>query len=86
MLHRKVLLPVVSQALVERSVLLRGNLRRVARPDGLRLVELLVLNGLLLDLLGLLLLILLLIVDFLDLGLLLALLSDLLLLVILNLL
>lgn len=43
--------PVVGQALVEGAVLLRGDIRRVARPDGLRLVELLVRRLLLLDLL-----------------------------------
>ena len=73
MLDGEVVLPIVGQALVERSVLLLGDLRGVARPDGLRLVELLVLDGLLLDLLGLLLLVLL-VVDLLDLGLLLVLL------------
>ena len=51
----------------------------VAGPDGLRLVQLLVLDGLLLDLLGLLLLFLLLIVDLLDLRLVLRLLGGLLL-------
>ena len=64
------LFPVVGQALVERGVLLLGDIRGVTRPDWLGLVELLVLNGLLLDLLGLLLLLLVL-VDLLDLGLLL---------------
>ena len=63
-------LPVVGQALVEGTVLVLSDLSGVASPDWLRLVELLVLNGLLLDLLGLLLLLLVLI-DLLDLGLLL---------------
>ena len=66
-LDSKVVLPVVRQALVEVGVLLLGDVLRVARPDGLGLVELLVLNLLLLDLLGLLVLLLLLIVDLLDL-------------------
>ena len=70
-LDSEVLLPVVGQALVEGSVLLLGDLLRVTRPDGLRLVELLVLDLLLLDLLRL--LGLLLVIDLLDLGLLLAL-------------
>ena len=88
MLDGEVVLPIVGQALVERSVLLLGDLRGVARPDGLRLVELLVLNLLLLDLLGLLLLLFLLLIDLLNLGLLLTLLLLLLdfLLVVLNLL
>lgn len=72
MLDSEVVLPVVRQALVERAVLLLSDLGGVARPDGLGLVELLVLNGRLLDLLGLLLLLLLLVVDLLDLGLVLA--------------
>ena len=48
-------LPVICQALVERSVLLRFNVVGVSGPDGLRLVELFILNLLLLDLLLLLL-------------------------------
>ncbi len=89
-LDRKVLdsemvFPVVRQALVKRRILLLRDILRVASPDRLRLVELLVGRLLLLDLLRLLLLGLVLVVlDFLDLGLLLALLSDLLLLVILD--
>ena len=67
-LDSKVLLPVVRQALVERSVLLRRDILRIARPDGLRLVQLLILDSLLLDLLRLLLLVLL-VVDLLNLGL-----------------
>ena len=63
------LLPVVRQALVERGVLLGSDVRGVTGPDGLCLVELLVLDGLLLDLLGLLLLLFVL-VDFFDLRLL----------------
>ena len=48
-------LPVIGQALVERSVLLRLNVAGVSGPDGLRLIELFILNLLLLDLLLLLL-------------------------------
>ena len=66
-LDGKVLLPVVGQALVEGGVLLGGDLGGVARPDGLGLVELLVLDGLLLDLLGLFLLLLLLVLNLFDL-------------------
>ena len=58
-------IPVVAETPVERAVLLGG----VASSDGLRLVELLVLDGGLLDLLGLLLFLFLLLVDLLDLGL-----------------
>ena len=83
-LDGQVLLPVVRQALVEGGVLLLGDLLRVARPDGLRLVELLVGLLNLLDLLLLLVLLLLLLIDLLDLGLLLVLLR--LLLIILDLL
>ncbi len=82
MLHSKVILPVVRQALVECAVLLLSDILRVARPDGLGLVELLVLDRLLLDLFRLLLLGIL--VDLVDLGVLLVLLDFL--LVILNLL
>ena len=66
-LDSKVLFPVVGQALVEGTVLLRSDVLRVTRPDRLRLVELLVLNGLLLDLLGLFLLLLLLVINLFDL-------------------
>ena len=69
MLDSEVLLPVVGQALVEGAVLLSSDVLRVAGPDGLRLVKLLVLNGRLLDLLGLFLLLLFLLFDFLNLGL-----------------
>lgn len=71
-LDSEVVLPVVGEGLVEGSVLLLGDVLRVAGPDGLLLVELLLLDLGLLDLLGLglLLLALLLIVDLLDLGLL----------------
>ena len=66
MLDSEVVLPVVGQALVERTVLLRRDVLRVARPDGLGLVELLV--GLLGDLLLLrLLLLVLVLVNLLDL-------------------
>merc|ERR1712137_1087573 len=69
-LDGKVVLPVVAKRLVECTVLLLGDLSGVASPDGLGLVELLLLDLALLDLLGLLLVILLLVlVDFLDLGL-----------------
>ena len=67
-LDGKVVLPVVRQALVEGGVLLLGDVLRVARPDGLCLVQLLILDGLLLDLLRLLFLVLLL-VNLFDLGL-----------------
>jgi hypothetical protein len=71
-LDSEVVLPVVAEGLVEGSILLLGDVLRVASPDGLLLVELLLLNGSLLDLLGLrlLLLVLLLIVNLLDAGLL----------------
>ncbi|KUI71639.1 hypothetical protein VM1G_11779 [Cytospora mali] len=71
-LDSKVVLPVVRQGLVEGSILLLVDVGGVASPDGLLLVELLLLDCRLLDLLGLLLLLLLLtlIVDLLDLGLL----------------
>src|ERR1700761_4410451 len=49
MLDSEVVFPVVGQALVERAVLLLRDVRRVARPDGLRLVEFLVRRLLLLD-------------------------------------
>jgi hypothetical protein len=80
-LDSEVVFPVVGQALVEGAVLLRGDIRRIARPDGLRLVELLVRRLLLLDLLLLLVLGLVLVVlDLFDLRLL-ALLDDLLLVI-----
>lgn len=66
-LDGEVLFPVVGQALVERGVLLGSNVGGVASPDGLGLVELLVLGGLLLNLLGLLGLLLVLILDLFDL-------------------
>lgn len=71
-LDGEVVLPVVGQRLVESSVLLLADVGGVASPDGLLLVELLLLNLGLLDLLGLglLLLALLLIIDLLNLGLL----------------
>jgi hypothetical protein len=71
-LDGKMVLPVVGEGLVEGSVFLLGDISRVASPDGLGLVELLLLDLGLLDLLGLGLLLFLLIVDLLDLGLLLA--------------
>jgi hypothetical protein len=71
MLDGEVLLPVIGERLVESTVLLSSNILRVTRPDGLRLVELLVRGLLLLDLLSLLLLgLVLIILDLLDLGLL----------------
>merc|ERR1712176_1753006 len=65
-----VLLPVVGDGLVERSVLILGDVIRLAHPDGLHVVEVVPLMADLLDLLGLLFLLLLLVlVDLLDLGL-----------------
>ena len=61
-------LPVVGERLVEGAVLILGDVGGVARPDGLCLVQLLILDGLLLDLLRLLFLVLLL-VNLFDLGL-----------------
>lgn len=85
MLDGKVVFPVVGETLVEGTVLLGRDVRGVTRPDGLRLVELLVGGLLLLDLLGLLVLgLVILVLDLLDLGLLALL--DLLLLFVLNLL
>lgn len=43
-------LPVIGQALVERAVFLRLDVVGIAGPNGLRLVELFILNLLLLDL------------------------------------
>lgn len=68
MLDGKVVFPVVRQALVEGTVLLLSNLGGVASPERLSLVELFVLDGLLLD--GLLFLLVFVLIDFLDLGLL----------------
>ena len=68
----EVILPVVAEALVEGTIFLRGDVAGVTGPEGLGLVELLILNSLLLNgllLLGL--LFLLIFVDFLNLGLLL---------------
>merc|ERR1719498_1028192 len=59
----KVLLPVVGQRLVERYVLVLGHILWLSHPDGLGLVESLVLVGHLLDLLGFLLLGLVLLLD-----------------------
>ena len=68
-LDGKVVLPVVGDRLVERRVLVGGDVGRVSGPDGLLLVELLVLGRGLLDLLGLLgLLGRVLVLDLLDLG------------------
>ncbi|CAG9942373.1 unnamed protein product [Clonostachys rosea f. rosea IK726] len=72
-LDSEVVLPVVGERLVEGGILLLGDVLGVASPDGLLLVELLLLDLGLLDLLGLglLLLLLFLVVDLLDAGLLL---------------
>jgi len=66
-LDGKVIFPVVGQALVEGAVFLSSDVRGVASPNRLRLVELLVGGLSLLDLLGLLLL-LLIFIDFLNLS------------------
>ena len=84
-LDGEVVFPVVAETLVERSVLFGSDVAGVAGPDGLHLVELLVLNCLLLDLLGLLLLLFIL-VNLFDLRLLAVLLRLLFLLIIFNLL
>ncbi|KAI3479872.1 hypothetical protein L1887_58069 [Cichorium endivia] len=71
-LDGEVVLPVVGERLVEGRVLVGGDLLGVARPEGLGLVELLLLGLELLDLLlGLVVLLGVLVVDLLDLGLLL---------------
>ena len=67
--HSEMIFPVIGQALVERAILLLGDVTGITSPERLRLVKLLILYGLLLDLLGLLFLILVLI-NFLNLGLL----------------
>ena len=89
-LDSKMILPVVSERLVERSIFLLRNVTRVTRPDGFRLVELFVDLTLLLDLLCLLFVLgfVLIVVNLLDLGLSFFIFSflDLFLLVILNLL
>lgn len=70
MLDSEVVLPVVRKRLVERTVFLSGDILRIARPDGFRLVELLIDNFLLLDLLRLLVLgLVFLVIDLLNLGL-----------------
>src|SRR3569833_1192315 len=72
-LDAKMVLPIVGERLVEGGVLLRGDVLGITSPDGLLLVELLLLDLGLLDLLGLLLLLLvffLVIIYLLDLGLL----------------
>lgn len=67
--YGEVVLPVVRKRFVEGSVFFSGNILRVARPDGLRLVELLVDDLLLLDRLRLLVLgLVFLVLDLLDLG------------------
>jgi hypothetical protein len=69
-LNGKVIFPVVRQALVKGTVLLRSDVGRVASPDGLGLVEFFVGDLLLLDFLRLLLFLLFVFIDFFDLGLL----------------
>ena len=83
MLDCKVVLPVVGKALVEGPVFFSGDIGGIASPDGLSFVELLIRNLLLLNLLGFLGLFLVL-VDFLDLGLLALFVLGLLFLIILN--
>merc|ERR1719313_221422 len=63
-LHGKVVLPIVSETLVEASVLVLGDILWLAHPDWLDLVKDLILVG---DLLDLLLLLVLLLIDLLDL-------------------
>ena len=81
MLDSEVVFPIVGQALVEGGVVFLGDVVGVASPDGLGLVKLLVGGLLLLDLLGLLLLLFLLFVNLLDLGLVLGLILDFLILI-----
>jgi len=69
-LDGKMLFPVVSQTLVECAVFLCCDVGRIARPDRLGLVELLVGDLFLLDLLSLLVLLVLIFVNLLNLGLL----------------
>ncbi len=69
-LDGKMIFPVVGQALVESAVFLGGDVLRITSPDRLGLVQLLVGNLLLLDRFLLLFLTLLVLIDFLDLGLL----------------
>jgi hypothetical protein len=85
-LHCKMVLPVVGQALVERAILISRDIAGVASPDWLGLVEDVVLSRRLLDLFGLLLLLLVLVFDLLNLWLIAILLFLRLLFVILNLL
>ena len=69
-LDGKMVFPVVGQALVERAVLFCSDVRWVTSPNGFRLVELLLGGRYLLDLFSFfLLLVLLFVVDFLNLGL-----------------
>mmetsp|Transcript_40565 Transcript_40565/g.79943 ORF Transcript_40565/g.79943 Transcript_40565/m.79943 type:complete len:755 (+) Transcript_40565:170-2434(+) len=68
-LHTEVVLPIVGDGLVERGVLLGGDVLSPSHPDGLVLVHLLEGVGDLLDLLGLLLLVLLFLLLLLNLGL-----------------
>jgi hypothetical protein len=77
MLDGEMFLPIVGQALVEGTILFGGNVLRVPRPNGLGLVELLIFNGDFLDLLRLLWLVLVLVIDLLDLGILFIILLDL---------
>jgi hypothetical protein len=68
-LDSEVIFPIVAKTFVEGAVLLRSDVRGIACPNRLRLVELLVRNLLLLDLLSFLLLLVFVFFDFLDLGL-----------------
>jgi len=70
-LDSEVVFPVVGEGLVEGGIFFRGDVGRVAGPDGLGLVKFLLLDLAFLDLLDLLLLLLLILIDLLDLGLLL---------------
>jgi hypothetical protein len=78
-LDGEVVLPVVGERLVEGAVLLSSDVVGVASPDGLSLVEDVVLGDRLLDLLLGLVLLFILVLDFFDLGLLGVLISSLLL-------
>mmetsp|Transcript_1825 Transcript_1825/g.3298 ORF Transcript_1825/g.3298 Transcript_1825/m.3298 type:complete len:301 (+) Transcript_1825:1307-2209(+) len=69
MLHSCMLFPVVGDRLVERYIFILCDIIRLAHPDGLHVVEVLPLMADLLDLLGLLLLLSFVLIDFLNLGL-----------------
>ena len=68
-LHGGMLLPIVGDGLVESSILVLGNIIRLAHPDGLHIVEMFPLMANFLDLLSLLFLLLIIFIDFLNLGL-----------------